>query len=89
MSLQKRIEQLEQRSPAKGLAPLCIFLVALRPPGESPEDAPRVTGYTSGDRSWTRGEAERADEFKRRVVADVDATGRPALIAARYEEVTA
>lgn len=89
MNLQKRIEQLELRVGSGDTKPMCIFLVALRPEGEPPEDAPRVIGYSTVDRSWTRREEEGAEGFKRRVVADVEAAGRPTLIAAQYEEVTA
>jgi hypothetical protein len=85
MSLQDRIHQLE-RSSVKGTTPLCIFLVALRPDRAPAEIAPRLTAYSTHDQTWTRREDERPDEFKRRVVVDIEAAGRPTLITAHYQK---
>lgn len=84
MNLQKRIEQLEQRSGTKYGTPLCLFLVALR--ADDRDDTELVTSYTAGDRTWTRHEDETGKQLKERVAADVEATGRVTLVCAQYQK---
>lgn len=83
MNLQKRVEQLEQRSGPKDTMPLCLFLVALR--ADERDDTDLVTAYSAGDRTWTRREDETGKQLKDRVAADVGATGRVTLVCAQYE----
>jgi len=86
VTLRARVSRLEI-SCHKETMPLCIFIVALAANEEG--QARPVIAYSAGDRSWSRFEGEGDGQFKARVAAEVEATGRATLVCARYEEEAA
>ena len=80
MNLQKRVEELEQRTFNAFDFPKCIFIVPMTVDDDGGRD---VHAYTAGDRSWSRREGEGPEQFKERVAAEVANKRRESLLRGR------